>query len=283
MPDETPAAPETPASPPSNALGRSALERVLARAAELQAHLAEPAEGMSEQQLIELGKEVGIGPEHIKQALAEERTRVVMPEASGFVGSMLGASMATASRVVKGTPSEVLSRLDQWMQREEGLRARRRFPDRLTWEARRDFLGSIQAGFNFGGRAYALTSSDEVGATVVAIDTQRVFVQLDADFGGTRRKSGWWGGILAGGGVASGGGLVALGSMFPEGSILIGAAIGSVWSAIGLAGGAAVARGQRKRLTRGQLALEQILDRLEHGEIRAPAKSFLDVIANVRL
>jgi hypothetical protein len=283
MPDDKPPVPAPSEPLPSPELGRAALERVLARAAELQAHMAEPAEGMSEQQLIELGQEVGIGPEHVKQALAEERTRVVVPEASGVVGSWLGAPLLTASRVVKGTPSEVLARLDQWMQREEGLRPRRRFPDRLTWEARRDFLGSIQAGFNFGGRAYALTSSDEVGATAVAIDAQRVFVRLDADFSGTRRRSGWWGGILAGGGVASGGGLVALGSVFPEGSALIGAAIGSVWSAIGLAGGAAVARGQRKRLTRGQLALEQILDRLEHGEIRSPAKSFLDVIANVRL
>jgi hypothetical protein len=283
MPDETSPVPATPASPPSNALGRPALERVLARAAELQAHMAEPAEGMSEAQLVEVGREVGIGPEHIQQALAEERTRVAVPEASGVVGTWLGAPIATASRVVKGTPAEVLARLDQWMQGEEGLRPRRRFPDRLTWEARRDFLGSIQAGFNFGGRAYALTSSDEVGATAVSIDAQRVFVRLDADFGGARRRSGWWGGILAGGGVASGGGLIALGAMFPEGSAIVGAAIGSVWSAIGLAGGAAVARGQRKRLTRGQLALEQILDRLEHGEIRPPAKSLLDVIAKVRL
>ena len=45
----------------------------------------------------------------------------------------------------------------------------------------------------------------------------------------------------------------------------------------GLAGGAAVARTHRQIVERAQLALEQILDRVEHGEARRPL-SILDVL-----
>jgi hypothetical protein len=76
---------------PTSKLDRSAMERVLARAAELQAGSGEPEEALSEEQILELGKEVGLSPQHLRQALAEERTRVSVP------GSDSTASMATCS------------------------------------------------------------------------------------------------------------------------------------------------------------------------------------------
>jgi hypothetical protein len=62
--------PDKPA-PGGRPLDRAALERVLARASELQAGTSEPTEAMTEDQLIELGKEVGLAPEHVRQAIAE--------------------------------------------------------------------------------------------------------------------------------------------------------------------------------------------------------------------
>ncbi|HSA56091.1 MAG TPA: hypothetical protein VLE53_10320 [Gemmatimonadaceae bacterium] len=284
MPDEPkPPVPAPGAGLPSPPLDRAALERVLARAGELQARAAHPPEGLSDTQLLEVGQEVGISAEHLRQALAEERTRVAVPVEHGVVGSWFGPTVATASRVVRGTPAQILSLLDGWMQREELLRPRRRFGERLTWEARRDFLGSIQAGFNLGGRAYALTNAAEVGATVVPVDPERVVVSLDADFEPSRRRSVAGAGTVAGVGVASGAGLVALGSMAPEvAGLLIGGAIGTAWTMIGGLVAAAVARAQRRKLSRAQLALEQILDRLEHGEIKAQRGSLLEFLSTVR-
>jgi len=60
-------------------LDRSALERVLARAAELQAAELDPGEYISEERLLEIAKEVGLAPHHMRQALAEERTLVTLP------------------------------------------------------------------------------------------------------------------------------------------------------------------------------------------------------------
>ena len=74
MPDRPPARRD-----PGPALDRSGLERVLARAAELQSATGETPEQITEAQLIELGKEVGLSAQHLRQALAEERTRSLDP------------------------------------------------------------------------------------------------------------------------------------------------------------------------------------------------------------
>lgn len=282
-PDESAASKAvTPAS--AAPLARSALERVLARAAELQAGGAEPAEQMSEAQLIEVGKEVGISAEHVRLALAEERTRVQLPEERGFVGGMFGAGAVTASRVVRGAPAEILARVDEWMQREEGLRPMRRFGDRMTWESRKDLLGSIQQGLNFGGRAYGLRTSNEVGATVVPVDAERCMVRLDASFEESRRNHVIGGAVAAGGGLLGFGGVMAVATLIPEGSILFGALMGLVPALGGGGIGYAVARTQRRKVERAQLTLEQVLDRLERGELRrsnplSPLTDFIDTVS----
>ncbi len=267
------------------ALDRAALERVLARAAELQAHTAEPAEGMSEAQLEALGAEVGISKEHVRQAIAEERTRVAVPDERGFVGAWFGPAFATASRVVRGKPEQVLALLDQWMQTEEGLRPRRRFADRRTWEARRDFISSLQTGFNIKGRAYALTLSTEVAATVVAVDSERVIVRLDADVHTSRRRVAVWTGIATGGMWTTAAGLVGAAASIPNASMLVAGVVATVWSLVGAAIGVGLAGSQRRRTSRAQLALEQILDRLERGEIQQPrggATALLDLLVPTR-
>jgi len=69
-----PSDPPAPADSPGGSLiplDRAALERVFARAAELQAHLPDAPEQLTEKQLLDLGNEVGIPAEHLRQALAE--------------------------------------------------------------------------------------------------------------------------------------------------------------------------------------------------------------------
>ena len=107
-----------PAKPP---LDRTAIERVLARATELQAagSRTDQTGMLTEAELIEIGKEAGISRETLTQALAEERSRVIVPEESGFIASITGPAIATASRAVKGNPDEILAAIDSWMQREE--------------------------------------------------------------------------------------------------------------------------------------------------------------------
>jgi len=270
--------PDKPSS--SRSLDRAALERVLARASELQAGTGEAGESMTEEQLIELGKEVGLSPEHVRQAIAEEATRVAVQQPEGQTSGVFGPTTAWAQRVITGSQADVLSRIDRYMQNEESLTVRRRFADRVTWEARRDMVGSIKRGFGIGGRRYALARADETGATVVPVDNGRVLVRLDATFADSRRRSVVGGGSLAGAGLVGGSGLVAVAATFPGSSMPIAMLIGGVWAAMGGAGFAAIAKSYRSGVKHAQLALEQALDRLEHGE--PPRRdSLFDVLSSV--
>src|SRR6266513_2058073 len=106
-------------TPPLPPVSRSALERVLARAAELQAAAGDEADRMdalTEAQVLDLGKEVGLSSAHLRQALAEERARIQPigdADVANSVGFQLfGATKVASQRVVRGTPQRVLATLD---------------------------------------------------------------------------------------------------------------------------------------------------------------------------
>jgi hypothetical protein len=248
-------------------LDRMALERVIGRAAELAAIAGEaPESGVSDEQIVELGRELGIPVPYLRQALAEEHTRTTVPEDQTGIARYLGPTHLSAARTVRGTPEQALAALDRWMDREECLRIKRRFGERVTWEPRRDLVGNIKRGFNLGGRGYALSKATEVGATAVPVDQGRTLVRLDANLEDSRRSSTVGGVTGMVGGVGGGAGLLAIAAL-TGGSVLVAGVVAAGVGAIGLAAAGAVARSQRKLTHRVQLALEQVLDRLEHGDM----------------
>src|SRR4051812_36915040 len=129
-------APRPPAVPAP--IDRASVDRILARALELQSSGGIDPEGqLTEAQLLALAKEVGLDPINLRQALAEERTRIaVMPEERGVLAALYGGAAVSAQRTVRGTPTQVLKALDEWMQRQEGLVPQRYFTERIVWEAR---------------------------------------------------------------------------------------------------------------------------------------------------
>jgi hypothetical protein len=259
-------------------LDRAALDRVLGRAAELAVSSPDSLESLTEERVIEIGKEVGISEPHLRQALAEERTRLVVPEEPGIVAQYFGAGTASATRAVRGKPDAVLAALDKWMQNEECLQVKRRFPDRITWEARRDLVGNIKRGFNLGGRGYALSRAAEVGATVVPVDADRTLVRLDADLAPPRRST-VIAASLTGAGSLAGGATIAAVILVLNFPLAIAALGGGAVALTGMAGTAAVAKAHRKLVARAQLALDQVLDQIEHGQ--TPKPRLLDQLQSV--
>ncbi|HEX6575038.1 MAG TPA: hypothetical protein VF042_08690 [Gemmatimonadaceae bacterium] len=249
-------------------LDRTAIERVLARATELQAANANRDQSgmLTEAELIEIGKEAGISKELLTQALAEERSRIIVPEESGFVASITGPAVATASRTVKGKAEDILAALDSWMQREECLRVQRRFPDRVTWEPKSGFLGTVQRNLNLGGRGYHLMRATQVAATIIPVDSERVLVRLDADMSESRSSRVKAGTAALITGILGSGAVAVLGSILaaPEAFMIVGSAT-AVPTLVGAAAGYQVGKGHRQVIMRAQLALEQTLDRLEFG------------------
>jgi hypothetical protein len=260
-------------------LDHAALERVLGRAAELQAGSSETPEALTEEQLVEIGKEVGLSPQHIRQALAEERTRVVLAPEEGLAARLAGPGHATASRTVAGSPTAVLAALDSWMQREECLQVKRRYGERITWEARRDVISGVRRAMNLGGRGYALARASEIAATVTPVDEGRVLVRLDADVSDTRRQRLAAAGTTAGTGVVASGSLVAVG-VVANAMLAVVLPLAVLPIAAGIGAAYAVARSHRQTVARMHLALEQVLDRLEHGEVRRPS-NVLDLVGDL--
>jgi len=266
MPDEkAPPSALTPAR--QTLLDRQALERVLARAAELQGAgaIPESSDLISESQLRDIGNEVGLSAEMINQALAEERTRVNVPEERGLVAQVAGASFATATRTVPGTQRDVLATIDTWMQRDECLQVQRRFLDRITWEPQRGLFGKIRRTVNVSGRGYYLVEAGQVSATVLPVDGSRVVVRLDADIHASRSKRVGMGGVVVTLGAAASG-VVGLALLVAHLPLIIAAGAAVLPFAGSSVAAYKVARTHRTVLSSVQLALEQVLDRLEHGE-----------------
>jgi hypothetical protein len=275
---------DSPSPPP---ISRTALDRVLARAAELQAGAADDSSGaLTEAQVLDLGKEAGIDPAVLRQALAEERSRVELPVESGFAARVAGPAHVSATRTVRGTPASVMRALDAWMQQAECMQVVRRLEDRATWEARRGFVGNLTRGLNLAGRSYQLCRARQVAATVSAIDAQRTLVRLDADLSNGRDTQVRVGGVTAGVGLSASGVLgVFYAVAVPHVALplmALAAITTALPGALGVGVGYRIARRHLATAERAQLALEQVLDRLESGDARGSAgAALIDAISAV--
>jgi hypothetical protein len=246
------------ADPTPPVLHRAALERVLQRAAELQAASTEVPETLSEEELVALGAEVGLSATALRQALLEERMRVVLPEERGLVAALTGPATFVATRIVAGTPRDVLTKLHKMMDEGENLREVRRFPDRVVWGPRGGFAGTIRTLTRLDGRGFPLARADEVSGVAVAADATRVHVRLEARLHDRRSSGAQAGaaGVISGTGIATV--MAALNVMLP-----LALAAGGGIAVVGLL---TVRRNYLRDARLAQLALEQILDRLEFGE-----------------
>ena len=116
-------------------LGRSALERVLARAAELHntAGAGDPTDAASEVQLLEFAPEVGLSDQCTPSPSRRTHTRGRrLADESGWLVRLQGPGIVSAARTIRGQPADVIATLGMWMEREECLQVQRRFPDRVV-------------------------------------------------------------------------------------------------------------------------------------------------------
>jgi hypothetical protein len=248
------------------ALSRELIERALARAAELQARGGDADDGLTEAQLIEVAAEVGLSRENVRQAIAEERARVDLAPESGAAHSMLGSAVIQAARSVPMDMARAFATMDAYLQRHEALQPKRRQQDQLSWEPRQDFVASIRRALRIGGRGFHLAAATEVRAVVADLDGKRAHVRLVADLSGARSQR------AAGAIIAAAVGLLVGVPAFwlaTNAGLMIAAAL-SLVPALALPLGAVTLARQnfRRQVTRAQVALEQVLDRLEYDEPR---------------
>jgi hypothetical protein len=240
-------------------ISREALDRIIQRAAELQTGERDIGEGLTEAELVALGNDVGIPARYLKQALLEERTRTSDAERPRS-WSLVGPARLDAHRVVPGDRGGVERALSLWMEDQELLRVKRRYPDRTTWEPQVGFMASMQRGLRAGGKTYALTRAVEIAGHVTQLEPGFCHVRLVADVRNLRRGRIAGAAVLAGLGVAGSAAAAVLGVLYP---FTVAPVVG--FGALSLL---PLVAGRAAQLDRIEVGLEQVLDRLERGEIR---------------
>src|SRR5206468_10559399 len=165
-------------------IDRAALEKIMQRAAELQAAEADVGEGLTQDEVLALGREVGIPGRYLQQAMLEQATTSVAAGTAGFTGSVIGPAQVTAQRVVVGDPEDAARALISWFDSNELLVVMRQQPGRVTFEA----LSGMQAALRRGSAAFSgskprfmLARVTQVGATFNRLEAGYCHVTLTAD------------------------------------------------------------------------------------------------------
>jgi hypothetical protein len=248
--------------PRPNRIDRAALERIMQRAAELQAAEADVGEGLTPDEVLALGKDVGIPGQYLQQAMLEQATAIVAPAEAGLAGRVVGPAEVSAHRVVLGDPEEAARALIPWFDSNELLVVLRQQPGRVTFEP----LGGMQAALRRGTAAfssakpkYMLSRANLVTATFNRLETGYCHITLTANL--HRVRGGFVGGSVAA--ASSGAAAAAVAAVLSPfwvvviPPLLVGGVIG--WY---------VLKRYRPVAERALLGLERALDYLERGGIK---------------
>jgi hypothetical protein len=241
-------------------ISRETLERIIQRAAELQAGERDIGDGLTKDEVFALGKDVGIPAHYLQRALLEEETRAVTERGRGPLAWLAGPAELTAARVVPGDRRGVERILFAALERGELLQVKRQFADATTWEAKAGAFASLQRALGAGGKAFALARAAEIAASVAPLEPGFSHVRLRADVRNLRRQR-----------LGLAAGLLAFGAALTALAPVLGALAPWVLLPFGIATltAATYARGHRHENERVHVALEQVLDRLERGEVRS--------------
>lgn len=239
-------------------IDRATFDRLLQRAAELQAASSDIGDGVTEDELLALGKEVGIPEQHLRQALLEERTRAVPVTTGGTtLDRWVGQADILVERVVQGREEDITQAIAHWLEDREHFVLQRSSVGRTTFEPMSSFAGAMRkmrTMFEGGrGKPY-LDRAQLVTAVVTPLESGFCHVTLAASLRTTRNSYVAGGTTLAGLGVTAAAIMGILGA--PEFSLLL--------PVVPMGGaGWLVARLFRPIAERARLGLERALDDLE--------------------
>jgi hypothetical protein len=237
-------------------IDRAALERIIQRAAELQTAEREIGEGLTPDQVLALGREVGIPGRYLQQALLEERARIVEAGPGGFLSRTVGPAAIAAQRVVRGERETIEASLVRWLEKNELFSVQRHQPGRITWEPTGGFQAVYRRAVGGHKRPIMLARADTVSCTVLELEPGYCNVALTATARKARGESVAGSAALASAGVVGSGVLTALGAFLP---------IALIPLPVALVLGYIALQRYSPVVARIQLGLERALDQLEHG------------------
>jgi hypothetical protein len=238
-------------------IDRATFERVLQRAAELQASTRDIGEGMSEEELLALGKDVGLSEVHLRQALLEERARPTPLAPPGALDRLIARAELQADRVVQGSEEQITAAITRYLERNEHFIVQRATLGRTTFEPMDTFIGTMRrvgAMFDPSRAKPYLDKVDLLTAVVTPLEPGFCHVTLGASLRKSRNGHLIGASVLTGLGAAGAAGLDVMGGI---GALaMVPAGMGALFAWLSL-------RAYRPTVERTQLGLERALDLLE--------------------
>lgn len=255
--DDVPDLP-APIPSPGRALTTQQLEAVIRRAIELQAESAgRTEEGVSEVEVVRIGRELGLDPATVRRAVAE--VRASPPDEHGALTAAMGPAMVRASRLVPGPAEDIAERLERYLLDREVMVTQRRFGDRTRYVRDSGLAAGIARLARDLSRGRKPIDLKQVDVAVSPIDEESCLVEVSTDLAGAR--AGHAGGAVAvGGSLASGMAVAIWATPVADPLMLLGIPV--------LAGAWAGMRAIYGRVRRSAAEkLEALLDRVEHDEL----------------
>lgn len=245
---------------------RGQLERIIRRAAELQTGEHEIADELSREEILRLGREVGIPARYLEQAIVEEGVRTPEAALEGFWDRLAGQGAVRAMRVVRGDAESAQRALVRWMEEQELLGLAREQPGKLLWEPVGGLHAAVRrsvAAVGGSARPFMLGKVQRVWATVTSLEAGYCHILLEADLRQARAA-------LIGGGAA----VTTIGLAFSAVLTVLHAflPLALLPLPIGAAVGYAVLRRFPPVVERTQLGLERALDAAEQGAATPPGQ-----------
>ena len=252
-----------PPRPPSNSsIDRVALDRIIQRAAELQTGDRDIGDHLTPDEVLALGKEVGIPSKYLQQAMIEHQSSAPTAAEGGLVTRLVGPGEVRAQRVVQGDPEDAIRALMGWMERNELLVIQRHQAGWVSWEPLKGMQAAIRRGtaaLDTSKPKFMLSRAEVVTATATPLEGGYCHVAMTATLGATRRDH------LVGVSVA---GLLGVGTT----GVLLTVGILNLIAVLPIVGagliGMAVVRSFRPISERVHLGLERALDFLERGGVK---------------
>lgn len=247
---------------PAGRIDRAALERIIHRAAELQTAERDIAEHLSPDEVLALGRDVGIPDRYLRQAMLEEQTRLPDQEQVGLFDRLAGPALVGTGRVIRGDPPVLERTLIRYMEQHELLALQRQQSGRISWEPLGGIPAAIRrstAALTSATRPFMLSKVELVTATLTPLEPGYSHVALQATVRQLRTTYLGGGVVALTGGVGAAAALTVLSAFLPVALLPI---------PIGLGLGYTVVRRFRPVAARALLGLERALDNLEGGTVK---------------
>jgi hypothetical protein len=253
LPERSPTRPVAP----DRTLSTRDFELVIRRAAELQAREADAhGEGMSEAEVIRIGRELGLSTSHLHRALAE--VGGAAPEETGVFVRLFGPVHARAGRAVAGEPEVVSRRLERHLVEREYLAVLRRFSDRVLFTRAKGMAAAMGRATSQLFNRSPLLPVVNLEMVVHSLEDGYSFVSLATSLGNQRNAAAAASLIGGGTGASLTGAILGIAVAPPAALIALPILGASLWVGHAYYGGV---------VQNVQTQLESLLDRLEHDEL----------------